>query len=50
MNRTPPSIIGCSAYEDEKERWKCIDSGMAGCITKPIDVAQLRIILKSYYF
>ncbi|CAD8186703.1 unnamed protein product [Paramecium pentaurelia] len=41
-------IIGCSGYTDQQEHQKCISSGMADFLVKPIKELQLIQILKKY--
>ena len=44
---TLPKIIAITAFAMEGDKEKCIDSGMDGYISKPVNLEELRAILRS---
>jgi two-component system CheB/CheR fusion protein len=48
QNHAPVPAIALTAYADEDNRGKALESGFQKCLTKPVDVAQLQLALAKF--
>jgi CheY-like chemotaxis protein len=46
VGRARVRVIGVSASTEELTRRRCLESGMDGYLSKPIDLARLRAVLE----
>jgi len=42
-----PRILAMTAYALERDRKRCLDAGMAGYISKPVQIDELRAALQA---